>query len=248
MKHYLDNFELIYVKETDSTNHAIRQYEAGCNKKFLVLSAEYQTQGKGQRGNSWESERGKNLMFSLSFCPTFLPVQQQFLLSQIISLSIIDVFRRYYRRFSVKWPNDIYWRDKKMGGILIENDIDGEHVSRCVIGVGLNINQTEFHSGAPNPVSLLQICGMHCKRVHVLEKILKAFEEYYRLLQAGEVEAIRERYKKVLFRKWDYHTYRDAQGEFNARLHHIEDNGKLVLKDSDGQLRSYAFKEVEFVL
>lgn len=248
MKHYLDHFELIRIPETDSTNNAIRQYELSTDKEFLVVSTEYQTQGKGQRGNVWESERGKNLLFSLSFHPTFLPAQQQFLLSQIISLSILDVFRRYIRRFSIKWPNDIYWRDKKVGGILIENDLTGDHIARCVIGVGLNINQTEFQSDAPNPVSLLQISGVHCKRIHVLEHILKQFEEYYRILQAGNVEIIRDRYRKALFWKRDFHTYRDAEGEFIAQLHHIEDNGLIVLEDTTGRLRSYAFKEVSHVL
>lgn len=248
MKHYLDHFELFRVDETDSTNNAVRNYESKSDKEFIVLSTEFQTAGKGQRGNSWESERGKNLVFSISFCPTFLPVQKQFLLSQIISLSILDVFRRYIRRFSIKWPNDIYWRDRKVGGILIENDIADGCISRCIIGVGLNINQTEFVSGAPNPVSLLQICGIHCKRIHVLENILKHFEEYYRMLQAGNLEIIRDRYSKALFWKRDFHTYRDAQGEFIAQFHHVEDNGLIVLEDNNGRLRSYAFKEVSFVL
>lgn len=248
MKHYLDHFELIRIPETDSTNNAIRNLEQTSDKEFVVVSTEFQTQGKGQRGNSWESERGKNLLFSISFSPEFLPIQQQFLLSQIISLSILDVFRRRLRKFSIKWPNDIYWRDRKIGGILIENDIADGKLARCIIGVGININQTEFKSGAPNPVSLLQVCGMHCKRIHLLERILKNFEEYYRMLQKGEMEAIRERYRKNLFRKKDFHPYQDANGTFNACLHHIEDNGLIVLEDTEGKLRSYTFKEVSYVL
>lgn len=248
MKHYLDHFEIIRVDETDSTNNAIRNHEHSPGKEFLVISAEYQTGGKGQRGNSWESARGKNLLFSLSCHPTFLHAQQQFLLSQIISLSVLDVFRHYIRRFSIKWPNDIYWRDKKIGGILIENDLSGTHIARSIIGVGLNINQTEFKGGAPNPVSLLQVCGIHCKRKHVLEHILKHFESYYRMLERGEVETIREHYRKALFRRRDFHPYRDADGVFNARLHHVEDSGLIILEDTEGRLRPYAFKEVEFVL
>lgn len=248
MKHYLDHFEIIRVDETDSTNNAIRNHEHSPGKEFLVISAEYQTGGKGQRGNSWESARGKNLLFSLSCHPTFLHAQQQFLLSQIISLSVLDVFRHYIRRFSIKWPNDIYWRDKKIGGILIENDLSGTHIARSIIGVGLNINQTEFKGGAPNPVSLLQVCGIHCKRKHVLERILKHFESYYRMLERGEVGTIREHYRKALFRRRDFHPYRDADGVFNARLHHVEDSGLIILEDTEGRLRPYAFKEVEFVL
>ena len=161
---------------------------------------------------------------------------------------MLDVFRHYIRRFSIKWPNDIYWRDKKIGGILIENDLSGTHIARSIIGVGLNINQTEFKGGAPNPVSLLQVCGIHCKRKHVLERILKHFESYYRMLERGEVETIREHYRKALFRRRDFHPYRDADGVFNARLHHVEDSGLIILEDTEGRLRPYAFKEVEFVL
>ena len=248
MRHHLDHFEIIRVDETDSTNNAIRHYEHSQGKEFLVLSTEYQTGGKGQRGNSWESERGKNLLFSISCYPTFMSAHQQFLLSQAISLSIYDVFRRFIRRFSIKWPNDIYWREKKMGGILIENDLSGSYIARSIIGVGLNINQTEFHSDAPNPVSLLQVCGAHCKRRHVLERILKHFEEYYRMLQTGRVGMVREHYRDALFRKRGFHPYRDAQGEFSACLHHVEDDGHLILEDKDGHLRTYAFKEIEHVL
>ena len=229
MKHYLDHFEIIRVEETDSTNAAI------------------QTGGKGQRGNSWESERGKNLLFTISCRPTFLPARQQFLLSQAIALSVFDTFRRFVRRFSIKWPNDIYWRDRKVGGILIENDLAGEYIAQSIIGVGLNINQTEFRSDAPNPASILQVCGMHCKRRHVLEHILKHFEAYYRLLQQGKMGVVREHYREALFRKNGFHTYRDEQGEFSARLHHVEDDGHLILEDSTGRLRTYAFKELTYV-
>lgn len=247
MKHYLDHFEIIRVEETDSTNAAIRRCEHPADKEFLVLSAEYQTGGKGQRGNSWESERGKNLLFTISCRPTFLPARQQFLLSQAIALSVFDTFRRFVRRFSIKWPNDIYWRDRKVGGILIENDLAGEYIAQSIIGVGLNINQTEFRSDAPNPASILQVCGMHCKRRHVLEHILKHFEAYYRLLQQGKMGVVREHYREALFRKSGFHTYRDEQGEFSARLHHVEDDGHLILEDSTGRLRTYAFKELTYV-
>ena len=244
-----NSFPLIHLDETNSTNRYLTQL---CDRQqvaeYTTVCADYQTAGKGQRGNTWESERGKNLMFSLVLYPTFLQPQRQFILSQLTALAVRDTLTRWAGDIRIKWPNDIYWRDKKIGGILIENDLSGTHIARSIIGVGLNINQTEFKGGAPNPVSLLQVCGIHCKRKHVLERILKHFESYYRMLERGEVETIREHYRKALFRRRDFHPYRDADGVFNARLHHVEDSGLIILEDTEGRLRPYAFKEVEFVL
>ena len=135
-----------------------------------------------------------------------------------------------------------------MGGILIENDLAGEYIAQSIIGVGLNINQTEFRSDAPNPASILQVCGAHCKRRHVLEHILKHFEAYYRLLQQGKPGVVREHYREALFRKRGFHPYRDAQGDFSACLHHVEDDGRIILEDTAGRLRTYAFKELTYVL
>lgn len=250
MKNHLEHFELIRVMETDSTNNLIRMYDhALCEKEFIVVSTDYQTQGRGQRGNHWESERGKNLLFSISCQPTFLLPHQQFLISQIISLSIVNEFykSRHLRGFSIKWPNDIYWNKRKLGGILIENDLAENCIARSIIGVGLNINQTRFNSDAINSVSTLQISGAHYKRIYLLEKILQNFENYYRILQTGKVGAIREEYRNSLLRSKGTHIYRDAHGTFEASIDHVEDNGLMVLRDTTGQLRSYSFKELTYV-
>ena len=147
-------YPLIVLDETDSTNRYISQL---CNNpqkavaELTTVSAEFQTAGKGQRGNSWEAEKEKNLLFSFVLYPTFLEARCQFILSQIISLSIKEELDRWSDEITIKWPNDIYWRDKKICGILIENDLSGHFIGRCISGVGININQKEFHSDAPNP-------------------------------------------------------------------------------------------------
>ena len=250
MKHYLDHFEIIRVDETDSTNNAIRNHEHSPGKEFLVISAEYQTGGKGQRGNSWESARGKNLLFSLSCHPTFLHAQQQFLLSQIISLSVLDVFRHYIRRFSIKWPNDIYVGHCKICGMLLEHDLRGGVISRTIIGPGINVNQRIFRSDAPNPVSLFQLLHHTVSREEVMERFLQRFADYYaRLEGGGATDEIHRTYHERLYRRdGRLHRFRDAGGEFLARLDGVESDGHLLLTDETGHGRCYAFKEIQYVL
>ena len=124
----------------------------------MVVWAEYQTAGRGCGTNQWESERGKNLTFSILIHPKDLPATQQFHISMAISLAICEALEQYIGDVSIKWPNDIYWRNGKIGGILIENTLKGSIIMESIIGVGLNVNQRIFKSNAPNPVSMWQIC------------------------------------------------------------------------------------------
>ena len=133
---------LIHISETNSTNNYLQSL---CSKQkveeLTVVVADFQTSGRGQRGNSWESDSGKNLLFSIVIFPEFLEARRQFLISQIISLAIKEELDTYTTDISIKWPNDIYWHDKKIAGILIENVLSGSTFSRAIIGMGLNINQ-----------------------------------------------------------------------------------------------------------
>ena len=174
-------YPLIVLDETDSTNRYISQL---CNElqesvaELTTVTAEFQTAGKGQRGNTWEAERGKNLLFSFVLYPTFLEARRQFILSQIVSLSIKEELDRWSDEITIKWPNDIYWRDKKICGILIENDLSGHFIGRSISGIGININQNEFHSDAPNPVSLKQITGQEHDRYEILSHMLKRVQRF----------------------------------------------------------------------
>ena len=178
-------YPLIALDETDSTNRYISQL---CNElqesvaELTTVTAEFQTAGKGQRGNTWEAERGKNLLFSFVLYPTFLEARRQFILSQIVSLSIKEELDRWSDEITIKWPNDIYWRDKKICGILIENDLSGHFIGRSISGIGININQNEFHSDAPNPVSLKQITGQEHDRYEILSHICRKYRRNSRPL------------------------------------------------------------------
>lgn len=243
-----ENYEIIHVEEVDSTNNYVRSMaDSFPEKEFVVVTADFQTSGRGQRGNSWESEKKKNLLFSIVCHPTFLEANRQFILSQVISLSIKEELEHHVKKISIKWPNDIYWREKKIGGILIENDLEGKHIASSIIGVGINLNQLEFASDAPNPVSLLQATGQSKDADTILRKILGRFECYYRKLEEGQAHLIAELYRKSLLRKRGYYMFRDKDGLFGARIHHIEPDGHIVLLDTEKNLRRYSFKEVHYI-
>lgn len=251
MIHFPETFPvpLIHIHETDSTLNFL---QALCRKKtlteFTTVAADFQAAGRGQRGNSWESEAGKNLLFSFLLFPTFLEARRQFLISQIISLAIKEELDTYTTGISIKWPNDIYWQEKKICGILIENDLMGRHISQSAIGIGLNVNQEEFRSPAPNPVSLTQITKRQYDVATIARNIVTRTQIYYDLLKKEETQLIAERYKESLFQKEGIHPYRAGCEEFNARIVQVEPDGRLILEDEYGKERGYMFKEVEYIL
>ena len=240
------------VKELASTNDYLAELcKQGKAEEFHTVIAEKQTSGKGQRGNCWESEPGKNLTFSIVLYPTAIEANKQFHLSMLASIAIIDTLTDYTDGFSIKWPNDIYWHDKKICGILIENELEGQYLSQSIIGIGLNINQTEFLSSAPNPVSLYQIIGKEIDKDEVFSKIIHALLGGYKALEDNFIEAsacISHLYKKFLYRKDDFHIYQDKDGTFEARIYDVGNDGYLYLEDTGNNIRKYAFKEVTYII
>ena len=241
--------EPIFLQETTSTN----TYLAGlCDRmpqpELTCVYTSYQTSGRGQRGNSWESEPGANLLFSFVVYPSFLEAGRQFFLSQITALALTNVLSDYTEDICIKWPNDIYWKDKKLCGTLIENDLTGIHIGRSISGTGVNLNQEQFISDAPNPVSLFQITGKRYDRRVILEQFMERAEADYERLKAGEDSLIASRYKEHLYRKDGFHAYRDGTGNFYARILDVEPDGRLILEDKEGNRRGYMFKEVEYVI
>lgn len=245
----LETFPLIPIEEIDSTNNYLSELgEREPVEEFTVALADFQTAGKGQRGNSWEAEKGKNLLFSFVLYPTFLEARRQFVLSQIVSLSVKEELDEWTTGISIKWPNDIYREDKKICGMLIENDLTGMYIARSISGIGININQEHFLSNAPNPVSLKQITGQEYDRYTILGNIMQRVKTYYAALQKGETAYIARRYEQALFRKEGMHRYRDSDGEFNARIVGVEADGHFILEDENGRIRRYVFKEVQYIL
>lgn len=240
---------LIHLEETDSTISYLSELcNRQCTPELTTVVADFQTSGRGQRGNSWESEEKKNLLFSFVLYPTFLKARNQFLLSQIVSLSVKEVLDRYVGNISIKWPNDIYWKEKKLCGMLIENNLTGTHITRSIAGIGININQEVFRSSAPNPVSIKQITGREHHPAAILAYMMQRMKENYFSLQQGETETIARRYHKALFRNEGMHPFRDSKGEFTAQIAGVEPDGHLVLLDNADKIRRYVFKEVQYVL
>ena len=239
---------IIQLQEVDSTNNYLRALqEKEEQEEGTVVAAYEQSAGRGQRGNTWEAEAGKNLTFSMIFHPQELMASDQFIISQLVSTAIKEVLDRYIPDVSIKWPNDIYYQDKKIGGILIENDLSGYEVFQTIIGIGINVNQDLFLTNAPNPVSMYQITGEE----YDLDKLLNEFASqiyinYLDMLDGAEHE-IKEVYKNSLYRRKGMHAYEDENGIFLAEVVKTESTGHLVLRDSEGIVRRYAFKEVRFV-
>ena len=241
-----ERLPIIHLSSVDSTHSYLMAYKPREGETMTVVYADEQTAGRGQGSNHWESEPGKNLTFSVLVHPTMVPVMRQFLLSEAGALALWDVLGQYLGADDVKmkWPNDIYWKDKKISGTLIETRLGGGHVKDCVYGTGVDVNQEKFVSDAPNPVSMKQILGHDVDLKELLNKIIDSFKKYYAAIENGEYAAISELYHSGIYRAHGFHRYKDKDGEFEAAIVEVEDSGNLILRDREGCIRSYAFKEV----
>ena len=238
------DFKIVHIDETDSTNRCLKDYPlplpAG---EDVVVVADYQTAGKGCGSNSWESERGKNLTFSMLIHPEGIPANEQFRITEVVSVALCETLEPYIKKkVEIKWPNDVYVGDRKICGILIENRLQGSAIKDSIIGIGLNVNQRVFLSDAPNPVSLYQLTGLDTDLEVLLSQFLAAFGR----VAASQTTA--RDYRARLYRKGMPALYEDLTGRFRATLTDVLSDGRLVLHDETGQRRTYAFKEVQFIV
>lgn len=237
-----------HLASTGSTMADLRQAPfLERNEPFVLVSADFQTAGRGQRGTHWEAEAGRNLLFGIRCHPTFMKAGCQFLLSEVQALAVVESLESE-AEVIVKWPNDIYVGDGKLGGMLLEHDLCGAQIATTITGVGLNINQERFSGDAPNPVSLRQIVGRDTDRSLLLSRIVERFDALYAKLKSGHTSEIHETYLSRLYRRTGFYPYADAKGQFEAEFVNVSHDGRLYLRDKDGTLRTYAFKEVRFIL
>lgn len=244
-----------YIKNIDSTSTELRRRMSAEELPHgYCISADFQTAGHGQATNHWESEDGKNLLFSLLLRPTVIPASEQFVITEIVTLAIINALQDYIRqRITIKWPNDIYVGDKKLCGILIENALCGPTIDTCIVGIGININQELFTSNAPNPISLKQLNGRDNDREEIFEEIYQNILRYYDYLadnwQNNDIkQSLHYEYMNNLYRRTGYHNYSTPEGEkFSAEIEEIGPQGHLTLRLQSGELRIFAFKEVIFI-
>lgn len=242
---------ILCFRELNSTNTWLKeQYTEYDLPHGFAVRADYQTKGRGQATNSWEGERGKNVLCSLFLKPFNIELHEQFVLSQIISIAIVESLQALVEEeVKIKWPNDIYVADKKVCGISIESSILGNMWSSSIVGIGINVNQMEFLSDALNPVSIKQLSGrdndVQDVFLDVLGNILRALESY----STKERDALKKEYFSSLYRSAGYYLYEDVETSvrFMAEIENIGEMGHITLKEKVGNIRIYAFKEVKFI-
>ena len=246
-------FRIIHIDETDSTNRWMKEliqlHPSEETQHEMVVVCDYQTAGRGCGSNSWESEPGKNLLMSVLMHPRKVSARTQFIITQIVSVALCNTLQRFLSPLtthlsplSIKWPNDIYVGDKKICGVLIENSIAGRKIKDCIIGIGLNVNQTEFRSDAPNPVSMAQLTGKEMNR----EEVLNAFLD--ELSKQCENRNIHRDYLRMMYRRDGMYPFETEGTRFMARVVGVNDDGRLMLEDEDGIAHLYRFKEVTFII
>jgi len=235
----------------DSANSYALSLLAGPAKvpEGTVIMASEQQAGRGQAFSRWESEPGQNLLLSFILYPQFVDPSKIFLLSQTISLGVMETLKELLgEQVHIKWPNDIYYGNKKICGLLIENSIRALHINHSVVGIGLNVNQSVFPDALPNPVSIQNILGHPTDLMDVFHLLCNHLEKRYLQLKAGQAKEIKADYLKSLYRFNESHTFEYGGQKFKAKIVDVADDGKLVLEYGNSLMGSYDFKTIHFVI
>lgn len=234
---------------TDSTNNYARTLiKEGKGQHGMAIFTSDQQAGKGQRGKRWVAEKGKNLALSLIIKPHFLTISQQFQLSAMVAVATSKLLTEITNgNCSIKWPNDLYWQDRKAGGILIESIVSaGGNWDWAIIGIGINVNQDKFPENLPNPVSLKQITGKNFEPKDLAVLLCKKLSEQYLQLSQEGFENIYKNYLHQLYKKGQAVRFKKGAAAFNATIESVAPNGDLVINHSIRE--SIPFGQIEWVL
>jgi BirA family biotin operon repressor/biotin-[acetyl-CoA-carboxylase] ligase len=238
----------IFRESLPSTNaYAAKLLKNESLQEGTIIYANFQTSGRGQSGNQWESEDSKNLLISLILYPTMIEPSDQFIISKTISLGICDYLRRHTANVSIKWPNDIYVNNDKIAGILIESSIIRNEMGNLIAGIGLNINQKIFRSDAPNPVSLGMITGKEFNLEECRKDLAQCLDKRYRQLLHEKRSDIDSEYLDNLYRIGQWGDYSDKNGLFKGKIIAVNPSGHLRVEDQSGRICEYSFKEINFL-
>lgn len=241
---------IIYIKECTSTNNILKEMILKNSEiaNATTIYTDYQTSGRGQRGNSWESEKDKNLIFSTLIKPNKLLAKEQFVISELFSLSVKDFLSQYVENILIKWPNDIYYKDKKICGILIENNLSSQYIKESIAGIGININQDKFYSNAPNPISLKNITGTNYNIDILIKEYLCILKKWINFFNNQEYEKIHNEYLNSIYRRNKKSQFIDNNGIFYGKIITVEPYGKLVIEHENNIIKKYEFKEVSYII
>jgi BirA family biotin operon repressor/biotin-[acetyl-CoA-carboxylase] ligase len=250
----------MYIKQTYSTSTLLRELYSEQLPHLYTIRTDFQTAGRGQAGNTWESEEGKNLLFSALLRYDNIRATEQWRLSMLVPLALWDVLAKYLPadRLTIKWPNDIYYDNQKLVGILIENALAGQYIGHSIAGIGLNINQVQWISNAPNPISMKQITGQEYEPEALMNEWIAAMQQW----EDCSTEQLYQAYYQHLYRREGWHKYVEREvsltptaiapegieGEFIATIAGITPQGELILRKENNEEKTYHFKQIRFVL
>ena len=241
--------ELIYIEKCESTNAKLASLRnSETVTKELLIYTDYQTAGKGQGDNFWESKKGKNLICSYNLVNLGLKAHNQFYISVIVALSIVDLLSEFLPSddIQIKWPNDVYVGQKKIAGILIENVLIGDEIKESYIGIGLNVNQEKFESSAPNPISIIHFIEKESDIKKLLSAYLLKFDYYLNMLNNGELERLKSMYLDKLYRINVLCKYQINNEIIDGVIKGIDEFGFLSLM-INGELKSFDIKQVIYL-
>jgi len=244
------NKNLILLDEVDSTNqfaHGLLQNGVRIEEGTAIMSL-FQTAGKGQKGNVWESEFGSNMLASVIIFPEFLEPTKLYLVNQAAALSICTILKDYSKfEFKIKWPNDIMYGDNKIAGILIENSIRDKKCTTCVIGVGINLNQLSFKTYSPRAISLKMITGKSIDSIQEFTKKWRdALMDYFELIRSGQERKISDAYSKSLFGIGENREFESDGVHIKGTIEGVTKEGRLMIKTDTGT-REFGIKEVRYI-
>ena len=241
--------KLITLPTTDSTNRYLKDlvHSEAVLPNYLTVFTPVQTAGVGQYGAKWQSEPNTNLTFSTLFIPKNLTIERAFILNMLVPLAVVKVLKAQNIAAEIKWPNDIIIERKKVGGILIENIVQGQQIVKSVIGIGLNVNQRDF-SGLPKASSLVNITGRTFKVKKLLKEVMNAFEEMLEKVSATSFEQVYEEYQEYLFQKGKVSAFRPKTGkDFMGIIRGVTPNGALIVATETEEIKQFQLKEVELL-
>lgn len=245
----------MYIATVNSTNDYLRLHP-----DIVTLRTDFQTYGRGQAGNHWESEPGKNLLFSTRLKEIGLAATNQWRINMLVAVALYETLNTKLSTLNstltIKWPNDIYYGDKKLAGVLIENTLLGTRIADSIIGIGLNLNQTEWHSDAPNPVSLKQITGEDYDPDEIMNMFLTTLAQLM-----PNMNRIRSDYMQHLYRREGFYWWEErevstmptmngtrTEQSFEAQIVDITPQGELVLQTRNQEIKTYHFKQIKYIL
>lgn len=239
---------IIQLNSVDSTNNYVSNVlkHEKLEEGSIIFTLD-QTAGKGQANNSWVSKPNENILMSLILYPNFIEITNQFRISKAISLGIISYCNEYTGDISIKWPNDIYHKNRKIAGILIENSLKGRLIERSIIGIGLNLNQEQFSSNAPNATSIKNITKSNFIIKDEIIKLREHISLYYNKLQLNPEQVDRE-YLENMFRFGKIHQYKVDEKTIEGKILGVNEFGHLQLETNQYEIKEFDLKEIEFII